>query len=373
VPARVADTVIPAGGAGAFSEVMVDRIMNGKAAVVRPFIDEIDQGMSGGSTPQDLETLFQLLSLRFTQPRADETTFATLSSQARAVLANQTASPDVVFEQAIDAALSQNHPRRQPETVASVDQWNLARSLAFYKARFGDASNFTFVFTGSFTIDAMKPLVETYLASLPATHAHETWRDLAITPPPTVVEKIVQKGIDPKSEVAIVFSGPFEYDDAHKVALRTMALLLQSRLLDTIREQLGGTYSITATPEARKFPRPEYSVRIEWTCDPAQTDTLVKRVFEEIDYVKSLLLTPDRVAAIRQNLLRELDQNRQDNGFLLNQLARKYEDGEGANLAGVTGNPEEIRTLTGEAIQRAAKTYLDTSRYVKVTLMPEGK
>ena len=42
-------------------------------------------------------------------------------------------------------------PRRQPETPETVAQWNLERSLAFYKARFADASNFTFVFVGSFT------------------------------------------------------------------------------------------------------------------------------------------------------------------------------------------------------------------------------
>ena len=79
-----------------------------------------------------------------------------------------------MFNQTIDAALSRNHPRRQPETPATVDQWNLAKSLAFYKARFADASNFTFVFVGSFTPETIKPLVETYIASLPATHAHET-------------------------------------------------------------------------------------------------------------------------------------------------------------------------------------------------------
>ena len=286
IPARVADAVVPAGGVGPFSAVTLDKILAGKAVAVTPFIDEIDQGMGGGSTPQDLETMFQLIYLRFTQPRADPTAFAAMASQARGLLANQMASPDVVFNQTIDAALSQNSPRRQPETPATVDQWDLAKSMAFYKARFADASNFTFVFVGSFTPETIKPLVETYIASLPATHAHETWRDLGITPPTGVVEKTVEKGIAPKSEVAIVFSGPFEYDDAHTLALRAMAMVLQSRLLDTIRQELGGTYSITATPDTEKFPRPEYTVRIEWTCDPARTATLVQRVFEEIEFVQ---------------------------------------------------------------------------------------
>jgi zinc protease len=372
VAARAADDVVSAGGAGRFSAVMLDKILNGKAAVVRPFVGETNEGMGGGSTPQDLETLFQLLYLRFTRPRADPVAFAAMQAQARALLANRMASPDVVFNQTIDAAISRNSPRRQPETPATVDQWDLAKSMAFYKARFGDASNFTFVFVGSFTVDAIKPLVETWVASLPATHANETWRDAGIVPPTEIVDTTIQKGIAPKSQVAIVLSGPFEYDGPHQLAFRTVTLLLQSRLTDAIRQELGGTYSITVNPDADKFPRPTYSVRIEWTCDPARTAALVQRVFEEIAFVRTTSISPRQLTAIREGLMREYEQNSQDNRYVLAQIARAYEDGD-AEHAAVEKQPERIAALTAAAIQQAARTYLDTRSYVKVTLMPETK
>ena len=371
VPARVADEVVAAGGVGRFSGVTLDKILSSKAIAVVPFINELEEGMRGGSTPQDLETMFQLLYLRFTQPRADPTAFAAVASQARALLANQMASPEVVFNQTIAAALSGDSPRRRPETPATVDQWDLAKSLAFYKARFADASNFTFVFVGSFTPDTIRPLVETYLASLPATHAHETWRDLGITPPPGIVEKTVEKGIAPKSEVAIVFSGPFEYDDPHTLALRTMTRVLESRLFDTIRQELGGTYSITADPDIEKFPRPQYVVRIDWTCDPAQTDALVRRVFDEIASLKARPLSAMQMALIHENLLREFERNSQDNGYFLNEIARRYKNGDTANLAAIANVPDRIKMLTAAEVYEAAQTYLDTDRYVKVILMPE--
>ena len=368
---RVASSIVPAGGVGQFSAVTLDKILAGKAVAVTPFINEIDQGVWGGSTPTDLETMFQLMYLRFTQPRADPTVAAAMASQARALLANQMASPDVVFDQAIDAALSGGSPRRQPETPATVDGWNQAKAMAFYKARFADAGNFTFVFVGSFTVEGIKPFVETYVASLPATRAHETWRDLGIAAPTGIIDKTIEKGIAPKSQVAIVFSGQFEYDDAHILALRTMSLLLQSRLLDKIRQELGGTYSITVAPSARKFPRPEYSVRIDWTCDPARTAALVQRVFEEIAFVKNTSLSRDQVVFIHELLLREFETESQDNGYLLNQIARRYEDGAAADVAAIGNLPERIAALTGDAIQQAARTYLDTGNYVKVTLVPE--
>ncbi len=373
VSARVADTVISAGGVGQLSGVVLDKLLAGKAVAVRPFINEIHHGMGGGSTPQDLETMFQLLYLRFTQPRADPTVFAAMASQAKALLANQLASPDVVFDHTLAAVFGGNSRRREPQTPATVDQWNLAKSLAFYKARFADAGNFTFVFVGSFTPDVIKPFVETYIAGLPATRAHETWRDLGIMPPTGIIEKTIQKGIAPKSDVSIVFSGPFEYDDAHKLALRTMALLLQSRLFDTIRQELGGTYSITATPDAEKFPRPEYNLRIDWTCDPERTAALAQRVLEEIRFVRNTPLSSNQVTAIRANLLRDFERNSQENGYFLNQIARRYEDGEGASLGAVENLPDQIAALTGDAIRQAAQTYLNTANYVKVTLMPEAK
>jgi zinc protease len=371
--ARVADDVIAAGGVGRFNASTVDKILSGRAVVVSPFIGEVNQGMVGGSTPQDLETMFQLLHLRFTQPRADAGAFAAFVSQAKGLLANQLASPDIVFDQTVDAALSRNHVRRQPLTPAAVDQVSLSKAMAFYKQRFADASNFTFVFVGSFTPEMLKPFVETYVASLPATHGAETFKDLGITPPTGIVEKTIEKGIAPKSQVSIVFAGPFVYDDAHILALKAMTMVLESRLFDSIRQELGGTYSIGADPTMQKYPHPEFTVRIDWTSDPARTAALVQRVFEEIRFVRDTEYSRDQVARIRSALLREFERNAQNNGYLLNQIAGRYEDGDGSDVTAVVNMPDRIALLTGEQIHQAAVTYLDLANYVKVTLMPEAK
>jgi zinc protease len=373
VPARTADTVIPAGGVGGFSEPQLDRLLRSKFAGATPYIDEYDQGVTGRATPQDLETLFQLVYMRITQPRADPNAFAAALAQTRALVANQTASPEFVFNQTVDSLLDGDNPRRQPETAASLEKWNLDKSLEFYKARFADASGFTFVFVGSFTPDSIKPLVEQYLAALPATHAGETFRDLGITPPRGVVDRTVRKGIAPKSQVAIVFSGPFEYDDLHKLALRSVAMVLQSRLLDTIRQELGGTYSITAADATEKIPHPEYQLRIEWTCDPAQTDALVRRVFQEIEYVRGIQFQPGQVGRIHDALQHDYDTNSLDNAFVLNQISRRYQNRDVADLGAISNYAAGLTSLTGETLHAAAMKYLDPANYVKVTLVPDGK
>ena len=362
-----------AGGVGAYNSVTLDKILAGKAAAVAPFIGEIEQGMRGGSTPQDLETMFQLLYLRFTQPRADPVVFTAMAAQAKALLANQDASPDVVFDQVIDNTLSRNHARRQSETPATVDQWNLATALAFYKARFADAGNFTFVFVGSFTPEAIKPLVETYIASLPATRA--------------------QGNVAGPGHLTADRHGPGDHQEGHRAEEQRGHRACPVRSSTTMRtgwrfepprsccsrgcstrsvRSSAGTYSITATTDTAKFPRPEFRLRIDWTCDPARAAMLGERVLQEIGFVRTTPLSSNQMALIRENLLRDFERNSQDNGYFLNQISRRYADGDAANVAAVEKVPEQIAALTSAAVQQAAQTYLNTDRYVKVTLVPEG-
>src|SRR6185503_18546429 len=134
--------------------------------------------------------------------------FAVQATQMKTLLANQSVVPEFAFYDELTKALYQNHPRRQRPTAATVDQWNLEKSLAFYKDRFADASDFTFYFVGSFDLEMMKPLVERYLGSLPSLKRKETWKDVGVKYPTGVIEKRVEKGIEPKSLSMIVFDGP---------------------------------------------------------------------------------------------------------------------------------------------------------------------
>ena len=73
---------------------------------------------------------------------------------------------------------------------------------------------------------------------------------------------------------------------------------------------------------------------------------------------------------IRDALLREYEQNSQENGYVLSQIARHYADGLAPTPTDGRPARDQIAALTGDKIQQAAQTYLKSSDYVKVTLMP---
>jgi zinc protease len=371
IPASTATQLITAGGLGKFNVIDLRKAMTGKVASANPFIAELEEGLTGSSSRKDLEVMFQLIYLRFTQPRADAAAFTVQSTQAKSVLANRSAVPEFAFFDTLNTAIYQNHPRRRSPTPATVDEWDLAKSLAFYKERFADASDFTFVFVGSFDLAAMKPLVERYLGALPSLHRKESWKDIGARTATGVIEKKVEKGIEPKSMSAIVFNGPFEYNQIHRIAIRAMAEVLQTRLLEAIREELGGTYSVSVGASSQRIPNPRYSIAIDFGCAPERADELIKRVFQEIELLRTKGPTEKQVADEKEALLREFETNSKLNNYLLSQFVVSYQTGE--DPAVLWTLPEYYKKLDGAMIQQAAKTYLNTNNYVKVTLLPEKK
>jgi zinc protease len=369
VPASTAAQVISRSGLANFSSVDLQKMLTGKVASARPFIGETEEGLQGSASRKDLETMFQLIYLTFTQPRADPAMFTVITAATKSALANQQASPEFAFAEALNDILSQKHPRARMMSLELVEQMNLDKSLAFYKDRFADASDFTFVFVGSFDVAAMKPLVERYLGGLPVTHRKETWKDVGIKRPTGVIEKRVDKGMEPKSRAQLVFSGPFHYDQMQRVAIRAMAQALEIRLRESLREDLGGTYSVSASANYSKIPREEYSITIGFGSSPDRTEELVKGVFTEIEQFKTSGPTDKQVADVKETFLRDQETNMKQNGYLLTQIAVRYQYSE--DLDSLFNLGDFYSKIDAAMIREAARTYLKSDNFVKVTLFPE--
>jgi zinc protease len=330
----------------------------------------MSEGLNGRTLKRDLETMFQLIYLTFTQPRADAEAFKAMTGQWSAALANRQALPETAFTDTLNATLSQNHLRAQPMSPALIQQMDLDKSFAFYKDRFADASDFTFVFVGSFDVPTIKPFVERYLASLPALKRKEAGRDVGIRPPAGVVEKDVVKGRTPKSQVGVILTGPFQNNQRNRVIFQAMANMLSGNLQRVLREDLGGTYGVSVVPSYTKQPIEEYRLTISFACDPARTRDLVKALFAVIDDFKTSGPSGGQIADARATLRRDLETDSRDNTYLLNTLAYAYEYGEPILDAAALRALYDQLTVT--LLRDAARTYLDTGRYVKVVLMPEG-
>jgi zinc protease len=368
IPASTAAQVIAAGGVGSMSALDLRRALAGVAASVSASISTYDEGLGGGGSPKDLEALFQLIYLRFTQPRADQQVFDVMREQTKSALANQSASPDFIFNEALNEVLTQSHPRGRSMTPALVDQMDLDRSLAFYRDRFADASDFTFVFVGAFETATMQPLVERYLASLPSIARQESWRDIGVRAPRGVITRAVERGIEPRSSTRIIFTGPFEYNQDNRTAIRAMTSVLQTRLRNVLREDLGGTYSVGVGATYSRIPTPEYRITISFGSDPTRTVALQNRVMQEIEAFRAAGPSESDVNDVREAMMREFETGSRENGYLLTQISGRYQNNE--SVEQFFRIDDSYRAISPSLIHDAARRFLDAGNYVRGTLMP---
>jgi zinc protease len=371
IPARTAAQVIGSGGLGEFNAIDLRKKLAGKVVSVRSSIGELEERIYGSASPKDLETMFQLVYLTFTEPRADADLFKALTSRMKAMYKNRSASPMYVFFDTLTKIMSQNHLRARPMTEEIVDEMDLEKSFAFYKDRFADASDFTFIIVGNFDTEAIKPLVMRYLGSLPSIDREESWRDVGIDPPKGVVKETIHKGLEPQSQASIIFTGPFQYDQDQRNAIRGMCTVLQTRLRKTIREELGGTYSIGARASYDKIPDSEYSISISFGTDPERVEELTKVVFKEIEKLKTEGVRPEEVNDVKKAEYRTFETGIKTNGWLLAQLAYRYQENE--DPRGLFDYSKTLERITSEVLQKAAQTYLNIENFVQLILFPEKK
>ncbi len=365
-----ADGVVGQSGAGAFDAVALGKKLSGQIVQLSPSISAETEGFSGRAAPADLETLFQLVYLYTTAPRRDEDAFAAGVAQTRGFLANAASTPQAAFQDTLSATLANGDPRNRTlsQFLAGLDRADLDRSLAFYRDRFSDVSDFTFALVGAFDPAAVRPLVETYLASLPGGGREEEARTFDVEPPSGVVEKTVRAGVEPQARVAIVFHGEMDADDREeRVRLGAMTDVLSKMLREELREDRGGVYGVGVRPSIDR-DTDQYQVQIAFGADPERVDELVAAVFEQVQMLKDGQAAPEHLAAYKEQQRRGRETNLQENRYWLGVLTEAARRGEDAQDA--LDQADLAAAVTQDEVAEEAREALDTERYVRVTLLP---
>ena len=366
--AQTASAAVAVGGVGRLSVTDLVKRLSGQAVSVGTSVNDLGESVGGYASPRDVETLFQLVYLYMTQPRRDSVAWEAYIQRGRSAMRDRGASPEGAWRDTLNAVMTQDHVRERPFTAATFDSLSLDRALAIYRERFADAGDFTFYLVGAFNPDSIRPYVERYLGALPSTGRKETWRDVGIRPPAGVVQRTVRRGVEPKSRTSIIFSGPAVADRRNSSLLRTLADVLEIRLRERLREEMSGTYGVSVGGGVIREPAQEYRFSIDFGASPERLSELTRAVFAEIDSVKANGVTASELQKVREAQRREREVAVRENNWWLSALMGYDQNGWDPRLI---PSPPLSQTLSSSDLQAAARQYLDTSRYVQVSLYPE--
>jgi zinc protease len=369
ISATYSSSIINESGIASFNETQLEKMLAGKVVNIRTSINQLVESVSGNSSVKDMETMFQLINLHFTEPRMDYDAYNAFLTKIKAQIKNWQNDPESNLDDTVRVTNTQYHYRYLPLTEERLSKLDNEKAYSIYKERFADASDFAFFFVGSFKIDEIKPMILNYIGNLPTKNRKENWRDVGMKPPKGKIEKVVRKGIEPKSMVYLTINGDFKYTSENKYFLESMINVLNIRLREIIREDKGGSYAQSAWTRTEKFPQERYSISVWWGCSPERVDELTNDVLNLFIELKEKKTDPLNITKVKEIQKREYEVNLKENRQWLNWLYDSYYYGDDPKR--IMKLNEMYEKLTAEDIQNAAKKYLNTDNLVKVVLYPE--
>lgn len=364
----IACALVNNSGLGSFSRVELDQMLKGKNVAVSPFIETYSEGFTGSSTKKDLETAFQLIHLYFTAPRFDQEAYNSYMTRLETAVKNQESSPDTAFVKALKELVTQHHPRGRIMDMDVYKEISFQDAQDVYKARFADPGDFTFIFVGNIDLDKAKEYASTYLASIPSKGTKERWKDVGLRLPAGKATASVYKGTDFRSQILTIMKGNFRYTVKENLYIDALAYFLDLRLLEVIREQLGGTYTISAYPSTTSMPVQQYMINIIYGCSPLRVEELMDTVTAEIKKLKEDIPQEylDKYKATR---LAEYNKGIKENSWYLSQLTDCAYYGQ--RFSTKPDFPKQLDKLNLKTLKKKAAKYLDTDKTLNVILYPE--
>lgn len=358
-------------GLGDRNKTQFQRDLAGKNAQVRLSLGQMEETISGSSDVKDFETLLKMAHDYFSQVNFDSETFASFIKSEKSISENLLKVPKIFFNNEINKILTQNHPRRdRVYTPQEIDSVSLSDIKQAYKERFGATGAFHFFLVGNLDIEKSKPLIAKYLGSLPNLNRNEKGKDLGIRPPKGKVEKTTYYGSENKARVFLDFTGAEPYSKRKDEIVHTLGKVVEIRLLETLREKMGGVYSPYVSGGMDREPYSNYDFTIYFDSDPSKADTLIQVTWRILDKIRSGEIKSEDLEKVKVEKLQNLKEAQEKNGYWMDRLVDS--DYFGERMETYKKQQKRIESVTPKDLIKAAEKIFNKDAYIKIMLLPES-
>jgi zinc protease len=371
VEALLAPALVQLSGIGGHRAVDLQKLLAGKLARATAAISPSTHAISGSARPGDLETGLQLLYLSFTAPGNDDEAFANMKKQLDAMYANREQNPGLLFSERVGSVNSSNHYTSEPVTRERLARLDRDAMSGFYRQRFSNAADFSFMMVGTFSVDEVLPLVARYVGGLPsAGQPSSRVKDIGLAFPPKIVRETLKKGREPKVTTRISFFADPPQDASEITRVATATDVLEIALRDILREELGETYTVGVGLQQDTFQRGGGHIAVSFTAAPENLEKMTERVMAEIRRLQKEGPTEDLVNRARESAMREHETGMKQNGYWLARLqTAKLLDRD--PVAHMLERDKRITSVTLADVKTVFVKYFPMTRYTIVTLAPE--
>lgn len=314
---QFANYILSQSGLGNFSSTDLQKALAGKQVGTQFSIENAMHGLSGNSTPKDLETLFQLIYLDFTKVTKDEKAVNNFLTLISTQLKNISLNNEAVFEDSVMSVVYNNNPYFRIPSAENIEGISYDRVLEIWKNLYGNAADFTFTFVGNYDEAQLCQFIEQYIASLPskgkATLTQKEIRTFANGEKNRSFEKKME---NPQAQANSIWrSNPVKFTLQNSVLQDVSGRMLDMMLNREIRERLSAAYHAGAESEL-DVDGPATYISIKGT-GKLNPDKAAEAIPEFQKGMNSLVAAPnaDDLLKVKQILLKQADVDAKTNRY----------------------------------------------------------
>lgn len=325
--------------------------------------------IAGSTTPKDIETFLQLVYLQFTDVRKDMQSYEQLMTSLKQALPNRGLKPESAFSDSLRAELNSHSLRSKPLELADLDKVSYDRCLQMVKERTANAANFTFFFVGNYDEATLLPLIEQYIASLPAKKADKVTKiDTRTYFKGQKKNAFTRKMETPRPQVGNIYYCPIENNLENSVVMEVAGEVVTMEMLNQVREEMSAAYSCGAGISMSLMADKAYAMLSSSApiSEPSKLDAAAERMKKIVaDAAKSV--DPDKVKKVKDNMLKSADIAFKNNGFWMSALINWKEYG----IDIYTNYKKTIEGVTPAKVSGMIKRIVDGGNHLEVVMRPE--
>jgi len=349
----------------------LQKFLSGKTVEASPYLNDYEEGIQGSSSVKDFETFLQLVNLYFTAPRKDEGLFNSFVSKQKSMIMFMKANPQVFYIDTLFKIAYNNNPWANPlPKPEDFQKLNIDKVMNIYHQVFDNADGMHFTFVGNLDLQKARPLLQTYLGSLPGAPAEHKYKDNGARLIDGVTEGNIKKGKDPKSMITVIWEGETTYKREEDLAFRALVEVLNIKVIEKLREEMSGMYAGGLNGSIQRRPYVHYNISANIPCGPENVDSLTNALFTLIKTAQEKGVEQKDLDKVKETWRKKYREGLQSNDAWLDNLSQAFINQ--TNPENILDYGEKVDALTVNDLQNAAKKFFTMNHYVKLVLYPEN-
>lgn len=334
---------------------------------------ELEERWMSLNAPQNhLETAFQSLHAFFTAHSHDQKIWQHLIAKYQEILRQQGNDPHHLFKQLATKINRQNHFYFQSVDIEGADE---KKAREIFELCFKNPQDFTFIIVGDFNRDQIGNLVEKYLGSL--TQKQSNFFPTAALPelfPQKIIHEDFRKGHHTYAKTLITIPvdiANFYKQFGHLYHLDALNMLLEQRLTEKLRHQLGNTYHVGVQDYSPFNDFSNSLLYIDFTSPIEQREEMVQLILKEIEALKTIPPSQEEISVVQSQILESKKKSILSNGYWIERIVLSII--RQASLDDLLNYERPISELSPTSIHQAAQILFSKPYYSALSHLPEDE